>query len=108
MEAKAIVRFVRLGPRKVGQILSTISNKSVAEAYSILKFIHRRAAITVEKALKSAVAGLKSTKDLSQIYISEAYVGQGPVLKRMRAAAMGRGTLYKRKTCHIVIKVKEK
>ena len=108
MEAKAVARFVRLGPRKVGQILSLISGKTVAEAYSIVRFVHRRASTAVEKTLKSAVANLKSTKDLNQIYVSEAFVGQGPTLKRMRPAAMGRGDLYKRKMCHITIKVKEK
>ncbi len=108
MEAKAVSKFVRLGPRKVGQVLKLISGKSVNEAYDITKFIHRRAVTAVEKTLKSAVANLKSTKDLSQIYVSEVHVGQGPSLKRMRPAAMGRGVLYKRKMCHITIKVKEK
>jgi len=108
MEAKAIAKFIRLGPRKVGQILKLISGKPVDEAYSAIKFVHRRASSAVEKTLKSAVANLKSTKDLSQIVVSEAYVGQGPVLKRMRPAAMGRGVTYKRKMCHITIKVKEK
>ncbi len=108
MEAKAVSRFVRLGPRKVGQILKLISGKSINEAYGVTKFIKRRAGIAVEKTVKSAVANLKSTKDLNEIYVSEAHVGQGPTLKRMRPAAMGRGVTYKRKMCHITIKVKEK
>ncbi len=108
MEARAVSKYIRLGPRKVGQVLKLISGKSVNEAYGITKFVRRRAVIAVEKTLKSAVANLKSTKDLNQIYVSEAHVGQGPSLKRMRPAAMGRGVLYKRKMCHITIKVKEK
>ena len=108
MEARAISKFVRLGPRKVGQILQLISGKTVSEAYATTQFIHRRASTAVEKTIKSAVANLKSTKDLNQILVSESYVGQGPTLKRMRPAAMGRGVIYKRKMCHITIKVKEK
>jgi len=108
MEAVAISKFVRLGPRKVGQILVLISGKSAAEALSTIKFVKRRSASAVEKTLKSAVANLKSTKDLNRIIVTEAYVGQAPVLKRMRAAAMGRGVTYKRKMCHITIKVREK
>ena len=108
MEARAVSKFVRLGPRKVGQVLKLISGKDVSEAYATIKFVPRRASLAVEKTLKSAVANLKSTKDMNQIYISEAYVGQGPTLKRMRPVAMGRGVLYKRKMCHITIKVKEK
>ena len=108
MEAKAISKYVRFGPRKIAQLLKLIRGKSVREAYGIVKFAHRGSAIAVEKTLKSAVANLKSIKDLSQIYVTEAYAGQGPVLKRMRPAAMGRGVTYKRKMSHIVIKVKEK
>lgn len=108
MEAKAVAKYIRLSPRKVGQILKLISRKPVDEAYSTIEFVHRRASLAVAKTLKSAVANLKSTKDLNQIIISEAHVGQGPTLKRMRPAAMGRGVTYKRKMCHITIKVKEK
>jgi len=108
MEAVAVSRFVRFGPRKVGQILRLITGKSAAEAFSIISFVKRGSSSAVKKTLKSAVANLKSTKDLNSIYVTQAYAGQGPVIKRMRPAAMGRGVTYKRKMCHITIKVKEK
>jgi len=100
---RAVARFVRLGPRKVGQVLDLIRGKGVLEAYQTLKFTHRRAAKAVEKVLKSAVANTRSPTEEPSLYIAEAYVGQGPVLKRIRPRAMGRAAMYKRKTCHIYI-----
>jgi len=105
MEAKAVAKFVRFGPRKVGQVLNLIRGKSAEEALRILKFTPRSSALAVEKTLKSAVANLRSARDPGQMRITEAYVGQGPTLKRMRPSAMGRGAQFKRKTCHITIKI---
>jgi len=103
--ARAVARFVRLGPRKVGQVLDLIRGKGVLEAYQILKFTPRQAAKAVEKVLKSAVANTRSPAEEPNLYIAEAYVGQGPVLKRVSPRAMGRAALYRRKTCHIYILV---
>ena len=105
MAARAVARFVRLGPRKVGQVLDLIRGKGVLEAYQILKFTPRQAAKAVEKVLKSAVANTRSPAEEPNLYIAEAYVGQGPVLKRVSPRAMGRAALYRRKTCHIYILV---
>ena len=107
MAARAIAKYIRLGPRKVGQLLNTLKGKSVDEAYNILRFTPRRATIEVEKVIKSAVSNLKSTKDESMILIKEAFVGRGPGLTRMKPRAMGRGVLYERKTCHITVEVEE-
>lgn len=108
MATRAIARFVRLGPRKVGRVLDLIRGKGVLEAYQILKFTRRRAAKTVEKVLKSAVANNQTPRDEPNLYIAEAYVGEGPVLKRIRPRAMGRAALYQRKTCHIYIAVESR
>lgn len=107
METRAVARFVRFGPRKVGQILNLIRGKSVSGASQILKFIPRSASSAVEKTLKSAVSNSRETPDPDRMRITEAYVGQGPVLKRLRPSAMGRGAQYKRKTCHITIKIEK-
>jgi len=106
--ARAIARFVRLGPRKVGQVLDLIRGKGVLEAYQILRFTHRQAAKAVEKVLKSAVANTRTPGDEPNLYIAEAYVGGGPVLKRLSPRAMGRGAMYKRRTCHINIVVESR
>lgn len=108
MATKAVARFVRLGPRKVGQILDLIRGKGVLEAYQILKFTPRRAAKAVENVLRSAVANTRAPMDEPNLYVREAYVGQGPVLKRVMPRAMGRAAMYKRKTCHICIVVESR
>jgi len=108
LAARAVARFVRLGSRKVGQVLDLIRGKGVLEAYQILKFTRRRAAKTVEKVLKSAVANSRSGADDPNLFIAEAYVGQGPVLKRISPRAMGRAAIYRRKTCHIYIVVENR
>lgn len=108
MAARAIARFVRLGPRKVGRVLDLIRGKGILEAYQILKFTRRRAAKAVENVLKSAVANTRTPGDEPNLYIAETYVGGGPVLKRMRPRAMGRAAIYKRKTCHIYIVVESR
>ena len=108
MATRAVARFVRLGPRKVGQVLDLIRGKGVLEAYQILKFTPRLAAKAVEKVLRSAVANTRTPMDEPNLYIREAYVGGGPVLKRIRPRAMGRAAMYKRKTCHIYIIVESR
>ena len=103
MEARAIARFVRYAPRKVNQVLTVIRNQRVDKAFEILSFLPKNATELVEKVLKSAVANAGKLKDLSSIKIKEAWVGQGPTLKRMRPGPMGRGLGYKRKTSHLTI-----
>lgn len=107
MESKAVARYVRLGPRKVGRVLSLIRNKEVINAYNILKFTPWQCASEVKKVLQSAVANSGRLKDPAGLFVKGAWAGYGPSLKRMRPMAMGRGALYKRKTCHITIIVDE-
>jgi len=103
MEARAIARFVRYAPRKVNQVLTVIRNQRVDKAFEILSFLPKNATELVEKVLKSAVANAGKLKDFSGLKVKEAWVGQGPTLKRMRPGPMGRGLPYKRKTSHLTI-----
>ena len=103
MEARAIARFVRYAPRKVNQVLTVIRNQRVDKAFEILSFFSLNSAELVEKVLKSAVANMGKLKDFSGLKIKEAWVGQGPTLKRMRPGPMGRGLGYKRKTSHLTV-----
>ncbi len=103
MRGKAVARFTRVGNRKVNQILDIIRGKNVTQAYKILKFTKKMAMPMVVKTLKSAVANIGKMVDENKIYIKETYAGQGPVLKRMRPMAMGRGAIYRRKTSHVTI-----
>jgi large subunit ribosomal protein L22 len=76
-----------------------------------LRTTNKRIAPTVEKELQSAIANATNRNedvDVDQLYVTEAYVNEGPRMKRVRPAPMGRAYRYQRRLSHIVIKVTEK
>lgn len=109
MEAKAVARYVRIAPRKVRQVANLIRGKKVDEAMAILRFTPRFAADIITKVLKSAVANAENNFQLNRngLIISEAFVDQGPTLKRMHTRAQGRMAMIHKKTSHITVVVKE-
>lgn len=102
MEAKANANFVRVSPRKAAQMTDLIRGKYVTEALTLLKFSQKGASDIVAKVLKSAVSNSKQ-KDTKNLKVKEAYVGYGPTMKRMRAMAMGRGAVVRKRLAHITI-----
>jgi len=109
-EAKAVLRYVRVAPRKVRLVVDLIRGKQVGEALSALKFIPRGASKVVEKVLKSAIANAqqKEIGDVDDLWISKAYVDGGPVLKRFQPAPQGRAHPIKKRTSHITLKLSVK
>jgi large subunit ribosomal protein L22 len=105
MEAEAHARFMRFAPRKMNQVLQLIRRKPVEKALDILTFTAKAVAAPITKTLHSAIANSGQRKHPKGLTVKEAWVGQGPVLKRMRPGPMGRGMPYKRKTCHLTIVV---
>lgn len=115
MEAKAIAKHVRMSPRKVRLVVDQIRGCSVNEAYALLQFSKKAAAVPVGKTLKSAVANAQDradrdgdSVDVDDLYVSEAFVDEGPTMRRWRAAAMGRATPRRRRTSHITLVVQSK
>ncbi len=104
MEAIAKAKHARFSPRKVNQVCGLIRGKSVAKAYNILPTVPRAAGILVFKTLKSAFANT-GMSDANLVFIKEAWVDAGPVLKRVMPMAMGARGIIKRKTCHVTIRV---
>ena len=109
MEARAIAKYVRMSPTKVGVVLNLIRGKDVNEAFAILKYTPREAAEVIYKVLKSAVANAENNNDLdiNRLYVSEAFVGQGPTLKRFRPMDHGKAFRINKRTSHITVIVKE-
>lgn len=109
MEAKAILKYARITPRKVRRVLDLIRYKSAGDALQYLKFMPYRGAKFVEKVLKSAMANAEQKKALNPeaMKIAEAYVNQGPVMKRVEPRAMGRANIIRKRTSHITIILKE-
>ncbi|ERJ12383.1 50S ribosomal protein L22 [Haloplasma contractile] len=110
MEAKAIAKTVRVAPRKVRLVADLIRGKQVGEAFAILKLTPKKASPIVEKVLKSAIANAEHNLNIdpNQLYIKEAYVNEGPTLKRFRPRAQGRAGLINKRTSHITVVVTEK
>ncbi|OGS17240.1 MAG: 50S ribosomal protein L22 [Elusimicrobia bacterium RIFOXYA2_FULL_50_26] len=105
MEATAQSKFARYAPRKVNQVLQLIRNKPAAKAMEILAFTNKVSAILVGKTLKSAIANAGRLKNMDGLKVKSCWIGNGPVLKRMRPGPMGRGMPYKRKMCHLTVVV---
>ncbi|HZK17935.1 MAG TPA: 50S ribosomal protein L22 [Clostridia bacterium] len=109
MEARATVRYIRTAPRKVRQVIDLIRGKSVNEALAILRATPRGASKVVTKILNSAAANAEHNfeMDKDNLYVSKAYVDQGPTLKRFKPRAMGRADRIRKRTSHITVIVKE-
>jgi large subunit ribosomal protein L22 len=109
MQAKAQVTHVRISPRKVKIVLDLIRNKPVDVAAAILKFTPKAACEPVGKLLKSAIANAENNfnMDKSQLYVAEALVCPGPIMKRVRPRAQGRAYRIEKRTSHITLVLKE-
>ena len=77
MEARAIAKYVRMSPMKVGVVLDLIRGKNVNEAFAILQYTPKDAAVVINKVLKSAVANAENNHDLNveNLYVAETFVG---------------------------------
>ena len=92
-------------------VLDSVRGKKVDYALDFLKFSNKKAAKFISKALNSAVSNYSQTKenfDSDLLYVKEAYVDEGPKIKRFRPAAMGRATRILKRTSHLTVVVGEK
>ncbi len=110
MEAKAKARYVRVAPRKVRAVIDTIRNKDLDEDLSILRYTPRGAAKPVAKVVNSAAANAEFNHEMKRglLYIDQAYVDEGPTMKRVQPRARGRRNLIFKRTSHITVIVKER
>jgi len=110
MEAKAILRYARISPRKVKIVLDLIRGKDVDMAMAILKNTPKAASEYLIKLLNSAVANAEHnfSMDKDALYVAECYVTPGPVLKRIRPRAQGRAYRVLKRTSHITVVLKER
>jgi large subunit ribosomal protein L22 len=111
MQAKAEARYIRISPQKARLVVDLIRGKKAGQAITALRATNKRIAPAVEKVLHSAIANAQERfedVDVDNLVVSEAYVHDGPRMKRIRPAPMGRAYRYQRRMAHIVIKVAEK
>jgi ribosomal protein L22 len=102
---RARARYVRMSARKARLVCVHLRGKSVAEARAILAFTPREAARDWSKLLESAVANAETNHELLEddLVVREAYVDEGPTIKRFRPRAMGRATPIRKRTSHLTI-----
>jgi len=108
MQARAEARFVRVSPQKARLVVDLIRGQKAEEARTILRYTNKRIAPAVLKVLESAIANAENRfddLDVDELVVSEAYVNEGPRLKRMRPAPMGRAFRYQRRMSHIAVTV---
>jgi large subunit ribosomal protein L22 len=108
---KAEARYLRVSPQKARLVVDLVRGQQVGKALTTLRTTNKRIAPTIEKVLQSAIANATNRNedvDVDQLFVSEAYVNEGPRMKRVRPAPMGRAYRYQRRMSHIVIKVSEK
>jgi large subunit ribosomal protein L22 len=115
MEFRAQARFMRVSPQKARLVLDLIKGRRVEDALNTLAFTKKRVAPTVEKLLRSAVenANYLSTEkgvdvDLDNLYVKHAIANDGPRMKRIRPAPMGRAYRYVRRIAHLEITLAER
>ena len=110
MEAKAILRYARISPRKVKIVLDLIRGKDAGTAMAILKNTNKAASELLIKLLGSAVANAVNNfgMDETKLYVSECFVCPGPTLKRIMPRAKGSADRILKRTSHVTIVVKEK
>ena len=111
MESKAISRYIRQSPYKVRKTLNSVRGMGVDDALNYLHFSSEKAAKVIEKTIRSAVSNLLNKNenadvDQGALKLKEAYVDGGPVMKRFRAASMGRASRLRRPTSHLTIIIK--
>ena len=110
MPAKAIVRHVRMSPRKMRIIANQVRGKSVGEAMSLLKVSPKKASVVIRKLLISAVANAEhqGQQDVDDLFVTGCSIDNGPILKRWMPRAMGRANRVQHRTSHITLIVDEK
>jgi large subunit ribosomal protein L22 len=110
MLAKAEARYVNISPQKARLVIDLVRGQRANDAIQVLKNTNKRIAPSVEKVLQSAIANaqhLDENVDVDLLVVAEAYVNEGPRMKRIRPAPMGRAYRYQRRMSHIVVKVSD-
>jgi large subunit ribosomal protein L22 len=107
MEARAQARYVRVTPQKARRVVDLIRGMHAADAQSLLKFAPQAASEPIGKVLDSAIANATNNLNLdpTTLVISQAFIDEGPTMKRFRPRAQGRAFRIRKRTSHITVVV---
>jgi len=112
VRAQATAKYIRTSAQKAGLVLDLIRGKDVNQALATLQFARKAVARDVAKVLRSAVANAQQKEgfggDVERLYVAACYAGNGPSMKRVRPAPMGRAFRVVKRTAHLTVEVKER
>ena len=110
MEAKATARTVLIAPRKARLVVNLVRGKDVSDAMAILNNLNKKSARLTKKVLVSAVSNAENNfkMDKNNLYVKEAYINDGPIMKRRRIGSRSHIDRHDKKTSHITIVVAER
>ena len=110
MEAKATARTVLIAPRKARLVVNLVRGKDVSDAMAILNNLNKKSTRLTKKVLVSAVANAENNfkMDKNNLYVKEAYINDGPIMKRRRIGSRSHIDRHDKKTSHITIVVAER
>lgn len=112
IEAQATAKYLRTSAQKAGLVLDLIRGRDVNHALATLQFTRKGIASDVAKVLRSAIANAQQKEgfggDVDRLYVASCYANQGPSMKRIRPAPMGRAFRVVKRTAHLTVKVAER
>jgi large subunit ribosomal protein L22 len=109
MPYKATHKYARIAPRKARLILDLIRGRDVDDALALLKFSKKRAAVLVDKIVRSAVANAgEQEADTGALYVKEAWADPGPTMKRFQPKDRGKAYSIMKRTSHLVVTLDER
>ncbi len=110
MEAKALLKHIRISPSKVRIVADLVRGKPVKDALAILKYTPKRASRHLELVISSAAANAENNLGLDKdaLLVSEIYVDEGPTLKRFHPRQRGQAFAILKKTSHVTVVVRER
>jgi large subunit ribosomal protein L22 len=110
--AQATSRYIRTSAQKAGLVLDQIRGRDVGHALATLRFSRKLVARDIEKTLRSAIANVQQKDgfggDVERLFVAKCYAGQGPSMKRIRPAPMGRAFRVVKRMAHLTIEVAER
>jgi len=108
----ATSKYIRTSAQKAGLVLDQIRGRDVGQALATLRFSRKLIARDIEKVLRSAIANVQQRDgfggDVDRLYVSSCYANQGPSMKRIRPAPMGRAFRVVKRMAHLTVEVAER
>lgn len=112
IEAQATAKYVRTSAQKAGLVMDLIRGRDVNAALALLQFSRKRVARDIAKVLRSAIANAQQKEgfggDVERLVVAACHADQGPSMKRIRPAPMGRAFRVVKRTAHLTVRVAEK